>query len=197
MQHLLFGHGRVGKSVAAYARSKGVDVKVVSRQEADSLFGDAVEREVLTTDIVLIATPDDTIAPIVRRLEGVFDKAPESLDTGPKRPAIIHFSGAMVVEGAASLHPLYSFPPSGLDPQEMERIPFAIEPGGPTPSDVFPDAGNAFFEVPRETRAAYHSMAVLVANFAAHIWNDTAATFAKTFPDAPDDALAMLVDSCA
>lgn len=160
MRIVIFGAGRVGGSVAAYARSLGHEAALVGR-------ADAAEALVARADLIAAAIPDDA-------LSGWFARWRGSL-TG--KPAI-HFSGARVIEGLPGYHPLYSFPAAPLDPSEFGRIAIAREPGAARFADILPGANNPEFIVPAEDRAFYHALAVVSGNFAAHLWNETAAAFA-------------------
>ena len=160
MRIVIFGPGRVGKSFAAFARSLGAQTTLVSRN-------DRADAPVAQADLVAAAIPDDA-------LTGWFDQW---------RPALqgrraIHFSGARVIPGLAGYHPLYSFPNAPLDPAEFGRIAIAREPDAAPFAAILPGATNPEFVVRDEDRAFYHALAVVSGNFAAHLWNETAAAFA-------------------
>ncbi|MBI1393014.1 MAG: DUF2520 domain-containing protein [Alphaproteobacteria bacterium] len=184
MQHLIIGAGRVGRSIGAYARSLGCDVGFATRNDMSNRL-EEVRAKAARADAIAIATPDDAIA-----------KALDLIGKPARSKMLVHFAGGRLVEGVACLHPLYSFPPEPLEAATLARIPFAIDPGGPRMSDFIPGAPNSCFVVAQKDRAAYHAIAVLTANFAAHIWNESAAVFAARFPDAPEDALALLLEGC-
>lgn len=169
MRIVIFGPGRVGRSFSAYARSLGFEAALVSRN-------DAADGLVTRADLVAAAIPDDA-------LQGWH---------GRWRPALagkraFHFSGARVIEGLPGYHPLYSFPATPLDPGDFGRIAIAREPGAAPFAALLPGASNPEFIVRDEDRAFYHALAVVSGNFAAHLWNETAAAFAARLgPNAGD-----------
>lgn len=159
---VIFGPGRVGVNFAAYARHLGHEARLVTRAEAEN---EAEKCRLLMkeADIVAAALPDGA-------LEGWARLWGEAL--AGKRA--IHFSGALLIEGVLSYHPLYSFPKSELAPEAMRAIAFAREEGAPAFAEILPGAPNPDFVVTAEDRAFYHALAVLSGNFAAHLWNETA-----------------------
>lgn len=167
MRIVIFGPGRVGGSFGAYARSLGGDVVILSRS-------DAAEAHVARADLVAAAIPDDALG-------GWFDRWRGPL--AGKRA--IHFSGARVIRGLPGYHPLYSFPPSPMAPADFGRIAIAREPSALSFAELLPGARNPEFVVRNEDRAFYHALAVISGNFAAHLWNETAAAFSERLgPDA-------------
>ncbi len=184
MQHLVIGLGRVGQSMAAYARHLGCEVETLGR---DDILGgvDVLRRAAAAADVIAIATPDDVIAEVRA-----------AIGSAAAGKAVVHFSGALIVGGAHAVHPLCSFPKEAMSPEALARAPFGLEPGGPPFDEIYPGATNPTFNVRSEDRAFYHAIAVLCANYPAHIWNACAGAFAERFPDAPPDALATLLESC-
>lgn len=184
MQHLVIGAGRVGLSMANYAAHLGCKVQIVGRRDLEERL-EFVRRTAAAADVVAVAAPDDAIANVLTMLQPL-----------PETKTVIHFAGARIVEGATSTHPLYSFPKGGATAEAVARAPFALEGAGVRFDEIYPGATNPTFVVGPEDRALYHALAVLSANFAAHIWNACAGAFADRFPDAPPDALAELLQSC-
>lgn len=174
---LIFGPGRVGANIAAYARHLGVDVDVVSRAQAAG-DPDQMAPRIQAATTVAAAVPDSAIA-------GVFDRWRGAL----RGKRCIHFSGALTLAGADSYHPLYSFPRSVLPNDVMRRVAFAIAEGAPALSDLLPGAPNPVFTISEKDRAFYHAIAVLTGNFSAHIWNQAARAMAQRLPDAPPEIL--------
>lgn len=180
MRLIIFGNGRVGASMARYARHLMVDVGVVSHAEAADRPG--VAARIAAADIVAAALPDD-------RLEAWLATWRPTI--GDRRA--IHFSGARQIDGMTGYHPLYSFPKEPLSPETMAGITIAREAGAPPFASVLPGAANPEFEVKSEDRAFYHALAVLSGNFAAHLWNEAAKAFGARFPVAPGDPMAYYV----
>ncbi|MGE0181958.1 MAG: DUF2520 domain-containing protein [Parvularculaceae bacterium] len=177
MRLTLFGAGRVGGSMAHYARALGCEVSVVTRKMAED-DRPAAARLIISADIVAAAIPDDGLNRWVEEWRK---------EIGDRQA--IHFSGALTVDGAQSYHPLYSFPKEPLSPSVMGRIAIAREEGAPPFSDLLPGAANPEFVVKGADRPFYHALAVLSGNFAAHLWNETASAFADRFDLAPETVM--------
>ncbi|MFN0025377.1 MAG: DUF2520 domain-containing protein [Parvularculaceae bacterium] len=177
MRILIFGPGRVGVSVNAYAQSLGHAATLIARaDEARANVGDA--------DLIAAAIPDDALA-------AWFDRWRAAL--GGKRA--IHFSGARVIDGLPGYHPLYSFPAAPLLPAAFASIAIAREPGAAPFAEIMPGASNPEFIVNDEDRAFYHALAVVSGNFAAHLWNEAAAAFASRIDAPPADIMGNYFDS--
>lgn len=159
MRIVIFGPGRVGRSLAAFAESLEHEPVLVAR-------GEVGEDVVARADVVAAAIPDDAIADWFARWR-----------TRLAGKRALHFSGARVIEGLPGYHPLYSFPAAPLDPALFGRIAIAREPGAPPFAAIVPGANNPEFTVADEDRAFYHALAVVSGNFAAHLWNETALAF--------------------
>lgn len=177
-RYLVFGPGRVGGNFAAYARHLGHEAKLISHAEAATetekcraLIGEA--------DIVAAAVPDSALAEWARTWR-------ESLGDKPA----IHFSGALLIEGLLSYHPLYSFPAAVLAPETLQAIAFAREEKAPSFADILPGAPNPDFVVKAKDRAYYHALAVLSGNFAAYLWNESAKAAASRLEIDPGTVLA-------
>jgi 2-dehydropantoate 2-reductase len=163
MRIVIFGPGRVGASVAAFAASLGHETALLSRAD-----GARAGAEVARADRVAAAIPDDALNDWHAEWRGRL---------GGKRA--FHFSGARVIEGLPGYHPLYSFPTAPLDPAQFGKIAIAREPDAAPFAEIIPGANNPEFAVAAEDRAFYHALAVVSGNFAAHIWNETATAFAE------------------
>ena len=177
MRLLIFGTGRVGKSIARYASHLGIETSAATHAMADTdraLVADMIRK----ADIVAAAIPDDS-------LSAWRDKFAAEIG---RRPAF-HFSGALTIPGLRGYHPLYSFPVRPLAPEIMAGIAIAREEGAPPFAEVLPGAGNPEIVVRAEDRAYYHALAVLSGNFAAHIWNEAARGFAARFGVSPETIL--------
>jgi predicted short-subunit dehydrogenase-like oxidoreductase (DUF2520 family) len=149
------GRGRVGRSLALAAERAGAHVSLVSHDDA--------AQTIPAGTAVLLCVPDDRIAATA---EGLADDAPSLLG---------HTSGATTLNalavaaerGAAtfSLHPLQTFA-NGETP--VEGMPAAI--AGSTQESLtyarqLAEAlGMRPFEVPEESRAAYHAAAAMASN---------------------------------
>ena len=150
---LIVGRGRVGGSLTRAAGAAGLDVHLCSADEADPAEARAM----------LLCVPDEAIAAVCARL-------------GPGGPPLIgHVSGAATLEVLASaadsgretfsLHPLQSFPDERT---AVEGTPAAV--AGSTASaleyarSLAENLGLRPFEVPEQSRAAYHAAASIASN---------------------------------
>ncbi len=182
-RYLIFGPGRVGTNMAHYLEHLGHIVVLVGRAEAERDQQRCMGL-IKEADIIGVAIPDD-------KLSVWFDQWGQ-LVAGK---CIIHFSGALTVDGMKSFHPLYSFPKSVLPVATMEKIAFACPVGGPTFSTIFPSAVNPHFEIADHDRARYHALAVLSGNLASYIWNQTAEEFSTLIEETPEEILKSYLGS--
>ena len=151
---VVVGRGRVGRSLAAAADPAGIAVSLVSRELVEAVPRGAA---------VLLCVPDEAIALAAER----FAAAEASL--------VGHVSGATTLEplapaaergaGTFSLHPFQTFA-HGEAP--VEGTPAAV--AGSTEAALsyaraLAEAlGMRPFEVPEESRAAYHAAAAMASN---------------------------------
>jgi predicted short-subunit dehydrogenase-like oxidoreductase (DUF2520 family) len=149
----LVGRGRVGRSLARAAEGAELQATLLPGDAAGDLTGAAV----------LLCVPDDAITEAAARV-------------AEERPALVgHVSGASTLDalaaaadqGAAtfSLHPLQTFPDGETT---VEGTPAAIAGSGRDSLEYAGALARAFgmrpFEVPEESRAAYHAAAVMASN---------------------------------
>jgi predicted short-subunit dehydrogenase-like oxidoreductase (DUF2520 family) len=149
---VVVGGGRVGGSLARAAELAGLDVRLAGRDESFSGAG-----------VVLLCVPDEVIAEVCRRVA----------ETNP--PLVGHVSGASTLEVLAaardrgvstfSLHPLQTFAdgetavagtPAAIAGSDEAAISYA--------RSVAEALGMRPFEVPEESRAAYHAAAAMASN---------------------------------
>ncbi len=173
---LIFGPGRVGRSIKAYVRHLGHEATLLSKTEAE---GEKTRAQIKDADVVAAAIPDSALHEFAKHW---------SAPLAGKRA--IHFSGALTVEGLLSYHPLYAFPPSALAPDLMRSVAFAREEKAPPLAEIIPGAPNTDFIVKAEDRAYYHALAVLSGNFASFLWNKTAMGFAGRLQIDPETIVA-------
>jgi predicted short-subunit dehydrogenase-like oxidoreductase (DUF2520 family) len=148
---VVIGRGRVGGSLAKAAELAGIDVRLVSRDEATA-----------GADAVLLCVPDDAIAEVCEQVAG-------------SASLVGHVSGASTLDvlaaarerGAStfSLHPLQTFAdgetavsgtPAAIAGSDEEALSFA--------RSLAETLGMRPFEVPEESRAAYHAAAAMASN---------------------------------
>lgn len=175
--YLIFGPGRVGTSMASYLEHLGHSVTLVSRIEAESDQRGCCEG-IQEADIIGVAIPDDN-------LSAWFDQW-RAMVAGK---TVIHFSGALTIDGMKSFHPLYSFPKTTLPVSKMKDIAFACPVDGPAFDTVFPTAQNPHFEINDKDRARYHALAVITGNLASYVWNEAAQEISTLTNEPPEKIL--------
>ncbi len=145
------GRGRVGGSIAKAAELAGIEVRLTSRDEQIDGAG-----------AVLLCVPDDAIAELCERVAGSV-------------PLVGHVSGAGTLDALAaasdrgastfSLHPLQTFADAET---AVSGTPAAIagsnEAGTAFARSLAEALGMRPFEVPDESRAAYHAAAAMASN---------------------------------
>lgn len=178
LRYVIFGPGRVGRSMSAYLAALGHETQLLSRKHAEQA-GDKCRMLIASADIVAAAIPDSALA-------GWAETWREAI----AGKLAVHFSGALLVDGLWSYHPLYSFPREALPLETMRAVAFARQAGAPPLADAMPGANNAEFIVQDADRAYYHALAVLSGNFAAHLWNEAAKGFSGRLKVAPEMVLA-------
>lgn len=185
VRYAIFGTGRVGTSLATWLRRLGHKVETITRADS-AARSPAALAAVKAAEVVAAAIPDSALADwrdsFARELED-------------RRG--VHFSGALLVDGLISYHPLCSFPRAPLDPAVMDRIAFARQEGAPPLAETFPGAANPEFVIAGADRAFYHALAVLSGNFAAHLWNETAKAFEARLGLKPETVLAPYLEGVA
>ncbi|WP_425409185.1 DUF2520 domain-containing protein [Hyphococcus sp.] len=159
--YTIFGCGRVGLNIAHYLEAYGHTVDLISRRDLEAGRAACIER-VQRADVIAAAIPDDQLSVWRDAWRCEFRES----------QIVIHFSGAVSVAGAHSVHPLYSFPQSTLPIARMKEIAFACSPSAPAFETVFPGLPNRNFIIKESDRARYHALAVLAGNLPAFIWNN-------------------------
>jgi predicted short-subunit dehydrogenase-like oxidoreductase (DUF2520 family) len=147
----LIGPGRAGRSIAEALRRRGWTVDLLGR-------GDRVEDAAQEVALVVLAVPDDAIAPVAARI----------------RPAagavVLHLSGSRGLDvldphpRRGSLHPLASLPDPEVGADRLlAGCTFAVA-GDPLARCLAESFGGRALEVPDDRRALYHAAASVAAN---------------------------------
>jgi predicted short-subunit dehydrogenase-like oxidoreductase (DUF2520 family) len=148
---VVVGAGRAGGSLAGALAAAGWDVaQPVGRH-------DDLAAAVRHADVVVIATPDDTIAIVSNSLVGLVDGV------------VMHLSGSLgleVLDGHARtgcVHPLVSLPSPEVGARRLVGAWFAVA-GDPVTVDVVDALQGRHVTVADSDRAAYHAAACIAAN---------------------------------
>jgi predicted short-subunit dehydrogenase-like oxidoreductase (DUF2520 family) len=148
----IIGPGRAGTSLAAALAAQGWDVVgFLGRHDDPTDAADGV-------DILVIATPDDVIAPTAAAV------APRAGTT------VLHLSGSLGLDALAphphraALHPLVPLPNAAVGATRLASgVTFAVS-GDPVARLLALSLGGRVVEVADADRAAYHAAACIAAN---------------------------------
>lgn len=175
---VIIGAGRVGRALGRCFRELGWKIgSVVTRSEVSArkavrFIGagrahPGVSRAVFASRVILIATPDEQIAPVAKELARIGGKELSG-------KVVLHTSGArnadvlsvLRAEGAAvgSMHPLQSF--SGVSVPSLEGRVFAVD--GDTKAirvarQMARALGGSPVRIPGEKKTLYHAAAAMAA----------------------------------
>lgn len=153
---LLVGSGRLAKHLKYWNSINSSPLPLVEwnrKQDFKSLLGLASE-----VSHVWLAVSDAAIAGLAQSL--------------PSEKTIVHFSGALNVEGAACAHPLMSFPQAFLPADVYPKIHFALN-GADKLADLMPGFENSFTKLSGDEKSLYHALCVVAGNFPQLLWNRT------------------------
>jgi predicted short-subunit dehydrogenase-like oxidoreductase (DUF2520 family) len=181
---VLVGPGRVGTAIARAAGAAGIEATLAGRDGLpDALAG---------AEIALLCVPDGEIAGVARR---VGELAPELRFLG-------HTSGATSLEPLTasdaserfSLHPLQTI---SSGETELVGAPAAVAGSSDLSlrlaSDLASAIGMAPFEVPDESRAAYHAAASIASNYLVALEETAVELLSEAGIDDGRELLAQLV----
>jgi predicted short-subunit dehydrogenase-like oxidoreductase (DUF2520 family) len=182
----VIGFGRLGQALAiALRRADYPILAVVARRAAKARKGLSGRRDNLTvalsadqlehlptTDLIIIATPDDVIEETARRLAAIEIGRTRSAKT--RRRTVLHTSGALSSEvlsslkqvgfHVGSLHPLVSVSEARAGAKALRGAFYCLE-GEPAAMRVarliVRDLEGTSFSIPSERKALYHAAAVM------------------------------------
>ncbi|MFV2072510.1 MAG: DUF2520 domain-containing protein [Thermoanaerobaculales bacterium] len=156
MQHPrygLVGRGRAATHMARYLRLEGL---LLSRWHRG--LETPLEEALAPAEVILLLISDDSLEQFVEA-----------------RPALrgrllVHFSGSLVVDGLAGLHPLMTFGPDPYSLETYRSMAFIEEKGGTRFREVFPTLPNPSWPVEPNLKPLYHALCVLSGNFTTLLW---------------------------
>ena len=167
--YLVIGSGRMARHISHYLRlMKHQSPHIIGHvQEWDrSQDPHSLIPKAENSHFILLAISDSQI-------QNFYKKHLEGLDA-----KIIHFSGALTIDGLISTHPLMTFGSELYDLQTYKKIHFCIQ-GIDSLKDVFPAFENTFSVLFSAQKSLYHSLCVLTGNVPMHIWELTYKEFEK------------------
>lgn len=146
--YLLIGSGKVARHFEFYFQSLGLRHRSWSRSESTSLLDAAIDQ---ATHVLLLIS-DRAIEDFYKRhLEG-------------RGKIVVHFSGALLVPGLMSAHPLMTFGEE-LYPAELYRALHFVINGASSLTEILPGLPNSFSVLEDSQKARYHAMCVYGGNF--------------------------------
>jgi len=192
----IIGAGRVGTALGLALRGANYRVEVVvtnhrgSARRAATLIGpptvglaeaqlDGLSRSQVASfnraSLIIISTPDDSIAPLAKRLATVFRFKSIGLARREKStpPVALHTSGALSSEvlkplrklgfAIGSLHPLLSISDAKSGADLLSRAFFSVEGDAPAvrvARSIVHNLGGRTFGIPADAKALYHAAAL-------------------------------------
>jgi len=146
----IIGAGRAGKSFAGAWQAVGHQVELLDR-------GASVASASTGADVVLIATPDRTIARVAAAIE-------------PGDAVVVHCSGATGLAPLAthphhgSIHPLMALPDAQIGAVRLQSGGWFAVAGHAITQELVEVLGGKHFVVADEDRSKYHATAAIAAN---------------------------------
>ncbi|MCU1500054.1 MAG: hypothetical protein JWM47_4007 [Acidimicrobiales bacterium] len=148
----LIGPGRAGRSLAAALEQAGWSIAGFLGRDDD------VSEASADVDLLVIATPDATIATVAAAVRPV------------PGTVVAHLAGSLGLDvlaphrRTAALHPLVSLPDPTVGAARLASGAWFAVAGDPLAQRVVADLGGRWFEVADADRAAYHAAAVVASN---------------------------------
>ncbi|QXC59270.1 DUF2520 domain-containing protein [Aquihabitans sp. G128] len=148
----VIGPGRAGRSLAAALQRAGWElVGLLGRDDdvAGALDG---------TDLLVVATPDATVAEVASRVQP------------NERAVVAHLAGSLGLDvlaphrRVAALHPLVSLPDAEVGARRLAAGAWFAVAGDPLAVRAVADLDGRWFEVADADRAAYHAAAAVASN---------------------------------
>ncbi|MGE0443404.1 MAG: DUF2520 domain-containing protein [Gemmatimonadales bacterium] len=154
--YALVGDGRVAHHLRHYFGLQGAATTTWSRRE-ERESGLSLAAAVAPARVVLLLVADDAIAAVAAR--------PELAGR-----ILVHCAGALTLPNVVGLHPLMTFGPQLLSPEQYRAIPFIGEAGRPSFADLFPGFPNPSFVIDPARKARYHALATLAGGVPPLVW---------------------------
>lgn len=165
-EYLIVGNGKTAKHISRYFKLLGIPFNSWNRNET-ILFKEKLTEE----KKILLLISDDQIEKFIRE-----HKTKVS-------PGVtwIHFSGALSIRFAESVHPLFTFHDSLYDFNTYKSIPFITEKGRKRFQELFPELRNISFEIESSQKSLYHAWCSIAGNFTSILWSEFFNRFENKF----------------
>ena len=153
MKTLLVGSGHLAQHLQFYFKQKNIPFSTWKRSQDLSLF----QKLASESSHILLAISDSALKPFIQ----------ENLMQAQQK--IIHFSGALNIEGVFCAHPLMSFGLDAYSLQDYEKIHFVLTSQTPL-SELIPGIHNLYSVISAKDKALYHALCVMGGNFPILLW---------------------------
>lgn len=150
---LLVGNGRLARHFQFYFQKLQIPFVTWQRHSPISVIEAAAN-----CSRVLLAISDQALPEFATTLQ----------QSGPW--PLVHFSGALNVDGCNSAHPLMSFG-GELYPEEFYRQIHFVVTGAQDLRELIPNLPNSFSVLEAQDKARYHALCVLGGNFPVLLWH--------------------------
>lgn len=161
-KYLVVGAGKLAKHLNYYLNLLGLPATSWDRAQDPHLL----KTKIAESTHVLLAISDAAI-------EGFWRKYLAGLEK-----TVVHFSGALNIEGLISAHPLMSFGPDLYELSTYKRIHFALT-GVSALEEALPGLPNSFSLLAADKKALYHALCVMGGNFPIILWQKMFSEFQK------------------
>ncbi len=171
----VIGAGTVGSTVAIKLHAKGHEIAGVnSRRESSAAhLAKRVNSQALTaqrvieeSEIILIATPDRVIAPLVRELSAFFRPGQTAIHFSGSLPSSVMAPARLQGAKVLSVHPLQSFASVEVALESLQGTHFAVEGDDPELGlKLVQDLGGIPHLYQAERKTLYHAGACVASNY--------------------------------
>jgi 2-dehydropantoate 2-reductase len=159
--YLVIGGGRVARHFQFYFESLSIPFSTWNRSQSR----ESLTQKALECSHVLLLIPDSAI-------ETFHSEHPEIHDR-----ICVHFSGALVSARLPGAHPLMTFADRLYDLEIYEQLPFVLEKGRGTMSELLPGLPNPCVALEPEKKKLYHALCAMAGNFTVMLWEKVFAEF--------------------
>lgn len=175
--HLLLGSGRFSRHLSRYFSLEGLSFTNwdFPREISEAFFSLLTDREKPVTHLWILVS-DSAIATVAAPILAHFSTTSLS-----PAPMLLHASGAQVIPGLRSVHPLMTFGNEYYNHATYHRIPFVLEAqyDGETEKTILGGLPNPAVFLEGEKRPLYHALVSASGNFPSLLWADVFHRFEK------------------
>lgn len=153
LKTLIIGNGRAATHMAHYFALLNLPFQQWSRSS-----GEELSAQLTHIQRILLLINDDQIIPFLNQYPQLRQKC------------VIHFSGALVIDGIYGAHPLVSFSQNLFEFEFYKAIPFAVDHNAPAFAELLPGLPNPNYRIDETKKSFYHALCVLSGNFTTLLW---------------------------